>query len=65
MQSKSDSASRFVLPSFGPLRDVFIKASMPNRERFILADGTANLLVACPYSLDEKAFRIKYSRFRD
>jgi integrase len=31
-----------------PFADVSIKASMPNRERFITADETAKLLEACP-----------------
>jgi len=42
------AAVRRRLIAESPFTDVSIKASMPNRERFITADETAKLLQACP-----------------
>jgi integrase len=42
------AAVRRRLIAESPFADVSIKASMPNRERFITADETAKLLKACP-----------------
>ena len=42
------AALRRRLIAESPFVDVSIKASMPNRERFITADETAKLLEACP-----------------
>ncbi len=42
------AALRRRLIAESPFADVSIKASMPNRERFITADETAKLLDACP-----------------
>jgi len=42
------AALRRRLIAESPFADVSIKASMPNRERFVTADETAKLLEACP-----------------
>ncbi len=42
------AALRRRLIAESPFADVSIKASMPNRERFITADETTKLLDACP-----------------
>ena len=42
------AAMRRRLVAESPFADVTVKASMPNRERFITADETTKLLAACP-----------------